>query len=125
MTRFTPASPIWGNSRITARDQTRFFLQHRHAAPAAPPRLRAAAPARSSRASAGGSGRLDLPDWRVYFKGGWGSGTGAVDHQVALLTRGDERIAVAVLTADNGSHAAGKQTLEGVFRRLLRGLATR
>ena len=57
-----------------------------------------------------------------YFKGGWGSGTGAVDHQVALLTRGDERIAVAVLTADNGSHAAGKQTLEGVFRRLLRGV---
>ena len=55
----------------------------------------------------------------MYFKGGWGSGTGAVDHQVALLARGDERIAVAVLTADNGSHAAGKQTLEGVFRRLL------
>ena len=35
--------------------------------------------------------------------------------------RGDERVAVAVLTAANGSHAAGKQTLEGVFRRLLRG----
>jgi hypothetical protein len=42
MTRFTPATPIWGNSRITARD--------------------------------------------------------------------------------HGSHAAGKQTLEGVFRRLLRSL---
>ena len=69
-----------------------------------------------------GIGRLELPDWRVYFKGGWGSGTGAVDHQVALLRRGDERIAVAVLTADNGTHAAGKATLEGVFRRLLRGL---
>ena len=55
----------------------------------------------------------------MYFKGGWGSGTGAVDHQVALLVRGEERIAIAVLTADNGSHAAGKKTLEGVFRRLL------
>ena len=55
----------------------------------------------------------------MYFKGGWGSGTGAVDHQVALLERGEERIAVAVFTAANGSHAAGKQTLEGVFRRLL------
>jgi hypothetical protein len=60
-----------------------------------------------------------VPGWRVYFKGGWGSGTGAVDHQVALLARGEERIAVAVFTAANGSHAAGKQTLEGVFRRLL------
>ena len=26
--------------------------------------------------------------WRLYFKGGWGSGTGAVDHQVGLLRRG-------------------------------------
>ena len=68
------------------------------------------------------TGRLDLPDWRVYFKGGWGAGTGAVDHQVVLLRRGEERIAVAVLTANNGSHAAGKTTLEGVFRRLLRDL---
>jgi hypothetical protein len=69
-----------------------------------------------------GIGRLRVRGWRVHFKGGWGSGTGAVDHQVALLTRGDERLAVAVLTQANGSHAAGKQTLEGVFRRLLRGL---
>ena len=69
-----------------------------------------------------GIGRLELPDWRVYFKGGWGAGTGAVDHQVALLRHGDERIAIAVLTANNGSHPAGKTTLEGVFRRLLQGL---
>ena len=41
---------------------------------------------------------------------------------MALLRRGDERIAIAVLTANNGSHAAGKATLEGVFRRLLEGL---
>ena len=69
-----------------------------------------------------GIGRVELPDWRVYFKGGWGAGTGAVDHQVALLQRGDERIAIAVLTANNGSHVAGKTTLDGVFRRLLQGL---
>ena len=72
--------------------------------------------ARSSPSQRWGIGRLELPDWQVYFKGGWGSGTGAVDHQVALLVRGEERIAIAVLTADNGSHAAGKKTLEGVFR---------
>jgi beta-lactamase class A len=121
MRRFKPASPIWGNSRITARDQTRFFLRldtllpRRHRAYGLR-LLRTIVPSQRW-----GIGRVDLPDWRVHFKGGWGSGTGAVDHQVALLTRGDERLAIAVLTADNGSHAAGKATLEGVFERLLKG----
>ena len=58
----------------------------------------------------------------MYFKGGWGSGTGRVDSQVALLQRGDVRLSVAVLTVADGSHAAGQATLEGVFRRLLAGL---
>ena len=66
---------------------------------------------------------MSLPeDWRLYFKGGWGSGSGAVDHQVALLRRGDLRVSVAIMTTGNGSHTAGKRTLEGVARRLLRGL---
>jgi hypothetical protein len=60
--------------------------------------------------------------WDLYFKGGWGSGSGAVDHQVALLRKGRYRVSVAVMTTSNGSHAYGKQTLKGVFRRLLRGL---
>jgi beta-lactamase class A len=119
MTRFRPASPIWGNSQLTARDATRFCLRLEMLLP---PRHRAYA-LRLLRqivpSQRWGIGRLRLPGWRVYFKGGWGSGTGAVDHQVALLQRGEERIAVAVFTAANGSHAAGKQTLEGVFRRLL------
>lgn len=119
MTKFKPASPIWGNSQITARDQTRFFMRldtllpKRHRAYGLK-LLRTVVPSQRW-----GIGKLELPDWRVYFKGGWGSGTGAVDHQVALLVRGEERVAVAVLTADNGTHAAGKQTLEGVFKRLL------
>ena len=102
MTRFKAASPIWGNSRITARDQTRFFLR---IDTLLPPRhrayglrlLRQIVPSQRW-----GIGRLELPDWRVYFKGGWGAGTGAVDHQVVLLRRGEERIAIAVLTASNG-----------------------
>jgi beta-lactamase class A len=122
MTRFKPATPIWGNSQITARDQTRFFLQ----LDSLLPKRHRAYGLRLLRqivtAQRWGIGKLALPDWRVYFKGGWGSGTGAVDHQVALLTRGDERVSVAVLTAGNGSHAAGKETLEGVLRRLLNGL---
>jgi beta-lactamase class A len=123
MRRFKPASPVWGNSQITARDQTRFFLRIDRLLPARHRAyglrlLRQIVPAQRW-----GVGRLRLPGWRVYFKGGWGSGTGAVDHQVALLRRGDERIAVAVLTANNGSHAAGKATLEGVFKRLLQPLS--
>jgi beta-lactamase class A len=119
MSHFTPASPIWGNSRITARDQTRFFLRIDKLLP---PRHRAYGLRLLRQVverQRWGIGRLKLPGWRVYFKGGWGSGSGAVDHQVALLTRGDERVSVAVLTAGNRSHAAGKRTLEGVFRRLL------
>jgi hypothetical protein len=118
MSRFKAAGPIWGNSRITARDQTRFFL---HIVALLPRRhrayglnlLRTIVPSQRW-----GIGAVELPGWRVYFKGGWGSGTGRVDHQVALLRNGEQRIAIAVLTADDGSHAAGKQTLEGVFRRL-------
>lgn len=122
MTRFVPATPIWGNSRITARDQTRFFL---HIDTLLPKRHRAYGLRLLHQIvdeQRWGIGRLELPDWRLYFKGGWGSGSGAVDHQVVLLTRGDERVSVAVLTVGNGSHVAGKATLEGVFRRLLRGL---
>ena len=69
-----------------------------------------------------GIGEVVPAGWTVWFKGGWGSGTGAVDHQVALLTRGDERVAVAVLSTDQRSHRYGKVTLRGVFARLLNGL---
>jgi hypothetical protein len=60
--------------------------------------------------------------WRLHFKGGWGSGTGAVDHQVGLLRRGEHRVSIAVLTTGSPSHAYGKATLRGVSARLLAGL---
>ena len=64
-----------------------------------------------------------IPDgWTLLFKGGWGSGTGAVDHQAGLLVRGESRVSIAVMTVNNPSHAYGKATLEGMSRRLLRGL---
>ena len=68
-------------------------------------------------------GRAIPEGWTLHFKGGWGSGSGAVDHQVGLLRRGDDRVAIAVMTVGNPSHAYGKATLEGVSRRLLAGLA--
>jgi hypothetical protein len=65
------------------------------------------------------------PGWALHFKGGWGDGDGEVDHQVALLRRGERRFALAIFTAGNLSHDYGKQTLEGIARRLLRGLGPR
>ncbi len=123
MRRFTLVTGVWGLSRIDATDQARFFLhveRHvvpRHRAEALHLLASVIAPQRW------GIGRLTLPGWRVYFKGGWGSGTGAVDHQVALLRGGcGRRVSVAVLSVAQGTHPYGKATLEGMFRRLLRGL---
>jgi Beta-lactamase enzyme family len=115
--------PVWGLSRTDAADQTRFFLRlERHVA--ARHRATALRLLRTIvRSQRWGIGRLRLGAWRLYFKGGWGSGTGRVDHQVVLLRGcGADRVAVAVMTTAQGSHAYGKRTLEGVFRRLLRGL---
>ncbi len=116
--------PNWGVSRLDARDASRFFLE----LPAlVPVRHRAYATGLLERIVASqrwGIGRVSLPaGWTLLFKGGWGSSTGSVDHQVALL-RGacGAALAVAVMTTDDGSHAYGKATLRGVFARLLRGL---
>ena len=120
MRRFTPTA-YWGFSRIDADDQARFFLRidrltvRRHRAYAML-LLRTITPAQRW-----GIARVRPSGWRLYFKGGWGD-TGWVDHQVALLTRGDKRVSVAILTYRGGSHAYGKATLRGIASRLLRGL---
>jgi len=122
MRRFTPVAHPWGHSLVNAADQTRFFL-HLDRFVAKRHRRRALRLLHSIVPSQRwGVGRVAPRDWELYFKGGWGSGTGAVDHQVALLRRGHLRVSVAVMTTSNGSHAYGKATLRGVFRRLLRGL---
>jgi Beta-lactamase enzyme family len=123
MRRFELNPGVWGGSRIDASDQTRFFLHYdahvvtRHRATAMH-LLRTIVPDQRW-----GIGQVRPDGWRLYFKGGWGSGPGLVDHQVALLTHGKDRVAVAVLTTGSPNHAYGKQTLRGVFARLLRGLA--
>ena len=122
MRHFAPAS-VWGMSSIDAADQARYFL---HIDAFVPARHRAYAMRLLGSivtSQRWGIARVRRPGWALYFKGGWGSGTGAVDHQVALLRRGDLRVSVAIMTTGNDSHAAGKRTLEGVARRLLRGLA--
>jgi beta-lactamase class A len=122
MARFVAAEPIWGQSLITARDQTRFFL---HIDRYVVARHRAYA----LRLLAGivpgqrwGVGKVAPHGWKLYFKGGWGAGTGLIDNQVALLVRGCSRVSIAVLTMHDGTHAYGKATLQGLFARLLKGL---
>jgi hypothetical protein len=122
MTRFTTHA-LWGLSGITARDQTRLWLRFESFVPrrhrdAAMRLLRSIVPRQRW-----GFGRVALPPgWQLHFKGGWGSGSGLVEHQVALLRRGGERVALAILTTGSPSHAYAKQTLRGVAERLLRKL---
>jgi beta-lactamase class A len=123
MRRFAPAAPIWGNSRIDAVDQARFLYRIDKLVPARHRRYAMYLLAHVVPSQRWGIGEVVPRGWRAYFKGGWGSGTGRVDHQVALLTRGEERVSVAILTYADGSHAYGKETLRGVAKRLLRGLA--
>ncbi len=66
-----------------------------------------------------GIGELSRPNWKFFFKGGWGSGTGAVCHQVAFLERDDMQIAVAVMITNSPSHDYATDTLKGVFKILL------
>jgi hypothetical protein len=122
MRRFTLVTRPWGFTRIDAADQTRYFLRiDKLLAPAhrayGMNLLRTITPVQRW-----GIARVRPPGWRLYFKGGWGDGTGWVDHQVALLTRGNDRISVAILTLHDQKHAYGQETLRGIAVRLLRGL---
>jgi len=115
---------IWGETHVTARGLTKFFL---HIDSYVTPRHRGyamAALANIERSERWGVAEVAPHGWKLYFKGGWGYGTGLIDSQVALLRRGCSRVSVAVLTMFDGSHAYGKATLRGLFARLLRGMPT-
>jgi hypothetical protein len=70
-----------------------------------------------------GIARVIPAGWTLYFKGGWGSGTGAVDHQIGLLSQGEDRVSIAVLTVANPNQRYGTDTEQGIAARLLHGLA--
>jgi beta-lactamase class A len=123
MTHFA-TSPIWGETEVTAADQTLFFL---HIDSFIPARHRAYAMSLLAGivpSQRWGIGEVAPRGWKLYFKGGWGYGTGLLDQQVVLLVRGCTRVSIAVLTMYDGSHDYGKDTLKGIFARLLRGLPT-
>jgi Beta-lactamase enzyme family len=122
MRRFTLVTHPWGLTRIDAADQSRYLLRidrlvvPRHRAYGMN-LLRTITPVQRW-----GIARVRPHGWRLYFKGGWGDGTGWVDHQVALLTRGDDRVSVAILTLHDQKHDYGRETLRGIALRLMRGL---
>ncbi len=117
MREFGP-NPVWGATRISARDQTKLFLnidrfvvrRHRRFA------MRLLGSIVSYQRW--GIAHVRPRGWALYFKGGWVPGT---ENQVGLLRRGDRRVAVAVLTAGQGPGYA-RETEREVARRLLRGL---
>jgi len=112
----------WGTSKITAEDQARYFARVDLLTP-----RRHRSYARRLLATVVPSQRWGIPParpdgWKIFLKGGWGSGTGWVTHQVALLERGDRRVSLAILTRRNPSHTYGTETTRGIATRLLRGL---
>ncbi|HXV56244.1 MAG TPA: serine hydrolase [Gaiellaceae bacterium] len=110
----------WGLTEITARDQARFFYRIDSFVPRRHRTYALTLLNRIVPSQRWGIPRARPQGWTIHFKGGWGSGTGWVTHQAALLRRGDDRLAVAVFTRFNPSHSYGTRTIRGVARRLLR-----
>ena len=108
----------WASARLTAADQARFFYRIDKLVPATHRRF-----ARKLLSSIVGYQRWGIPpvaarhDLKVFFKGGWRT---AITHQVALLEKGDRRIALAVFTSGELSQAYGEQTIAGIAARVLR-----
>jgi beta-lactamase class A len=114
--------PIWGLSETSPRDQVRFIYRLQRYVPGRHRAYERWLLSHVVRSQRWGIGRVVPRGWKLFLKGGWGSGSGRVDHQVALVKRGRKRVALAIFTEFNPSHAYGKRTLRGVARRLLRGL---
>ncbi len=123
MKHFATAA-IWGETHITADDQTKFFYNIDHYVVARHRGFAMHLLASVTPSQRWGIGEIPPAHWHLYFKGGWGYGTGLLDHQVVLLTRGCTRTSLAVLSMYDGSHQYGKDTLRGIFSRLLRGFPT-
>jgi hypothetical protein len=124
MKNFSYTRP-WGLSQVTARDQARFFFAYDRYIPDMHEKYARYLLSHITPAQRWGVARYvddNLPGWTLYFKGGWGSGTGWVDHQVAFIESGGRRIAIAIMTRNDPGQSYGNETLRVITRRLLRGL---
>ena len=112
----------WGASSIDAAEQARFFFHLERYIPERHEDYALYLLSHIVRSQRWGIAELKRPDWKLYFKSGWGSGTGAVSHQVAFLQNGRKRIAVAITIENSPSHEYSTDTLRGIAGRLLRDL---
>jgi hypothetical protein len=120
MKRFQP-SFIWGLSEITAADQAPFLYRLRRYIPKRHRRYAFHLLSHIVSYQRWGVAPAKPRGWRVYFKGGFVPATGGWRiNQVARLTRGDHKLAVAVLTQGNPTERYGEKTIQGVTARLLR-----
>ncbi len=113
---------VWGLSRSSPRDQARFFLHWDRWIP-----KRHEDYARYLLKNIVSSQRWGVADarpkgWDLFFKGGWGVGTGRVNHQTALYETGKCDAALSVMTEFSPGHEYGTETIEGVAERLLGGI---
>jgi hypothetical protein len=120
MRSFHLVSGFWGLSPTTARDQAVLFrrldanLPRRH-------RTFARRLFRSIvRYQRWGVPRGAPRGWHVFFKGGWGYGTGKAVHQGARLEHGGTVLGLGVTTFGNSGTSYGATTIERVTKALLR-----
>ncbi len=110
----------WGRTSIAAGDQANFFLRLAHYLPA---KHRGYALKLLASIDPGfgywGIADVSVPGWLKHWKSGWGAGTGWVDSQSVLLTRGNMKIGLSILTHGDPDHTYGKHTLRGIAGRLL------
>ena len=112
----------WGLSTISARDQARFMSRYERYIPKRHEKYARYLLSHIIKRQRWGVAEVTPEGWRLFFKSGWGTGTGRVGHQVAWLERGGRRVALAITTEHSPSHKYSKRTLRGVAARLLRGL---
>lgn len=115
-------NPVWGLSRTSARDQARFFAHWDRFVPKRHRRYARSLLSSIVPAQSWGIAKARPKGWRIYFKGGWGVGSGRVNHQTAFVERGRCRVGISVMTEYMPSHSDGTTTQRGVAERLLRGI---
>ena len=115
-------SNTWGLSRASARDGASLMSRFEAVVPDRHEGYAKHLLASIVASQRWGVARARPRGWKLFFKGGWGVGAGEVNHQIAFLQHHDSRVALAIHTEFDPSHAYGKKTLKGVASRLLRGL---
>lgn len=114
--------PIWGLSRTSSRDQARFFAKWDRFVPKRHRRYARSLLSDIVPRQRWGIANARPEGWRIFFKGGWGTGTGRVNHQTAFIERDGCRVALSVMTEFSPGHNYGKQTQRAVAERLFEGI---